>query len=88
MFQLLHTINQKERCTSTDFNNNKHLDYLSFTEGVYLKIFNINDINYFGSNEGVNSKNSIKARDTIIQSKFSDDGKSIFLNINVRNRNI
>jgi len=82
MFQLLHTILQKERCTSNHFNNNKELDYMGFTEGIYLKIFNINDINNFNSSEGVNSKNSIRARDTIIQSKFSNDGKSKkFLNL-------
>lgn len=76
MFQPYSSINQKERCTSTNFNYNKDFDYMAFTEGVYLKIFNISDISNFNSSEGVNSKNFIRARDSIIQTRFSNDGKS------------
>ena len=77
MFQQIQTIKQKERCTSTCFNYNDSLhSYMAFTEGVYLKIFDVNDINNFNSNEGVNTRNLLKAKDTIIQSKFSKDGKS------------
>lgn len=83
MFQPISTINQKDRCTSTNFNYNIDYDYMAFTEGIYLKIFNISDISNFNRKEGVNSKSSIRARDTIIQSKFSQDGKSIII---IKNR--
>lgn len=77
MFKPLYSISQKDRCTSTNFNYNKEYDYMAFSEGIYLKIYNASDISNFNSSEGVNSKNSIRARDTIIQTRFSNDGKSI-----------
>lgn len=76
MYQQIQTIKQNERCTSTSFNYNPELPYLAFTEGNHSKIYNIDDINNFNSNEGVNTKNLLKTRDTIIQSRFSKDGRS------------
>ncbi len=76
MFQALYSISQRERCNTTHFNYVKDYDYMAFSEGVYLKIYNISDISNFNSSEGVNSKNFIRAKDTIIQTRFSNDGKS------------
>jgi len=78
MFTQIQTIKQNFRCTSTNFNSSENFNYLSVTENEYVKIYNISDINEFNSKEGVNTKNFIKSSDTVIQSKFSKDGKSKF----------
>lgn len=76
MFKQIQTIKQNFRCTSTCFNHSENNNILSVTENEYVKIYNISDINDFNSKEGVNTKNLIKSNDTVIQSKFSNDGKS------------
>jgi hypothetical protein len=77
MYSQIQTIKQNSRCTSTSFNYNDNFNILAITENEYVKIYNISDINQFNSKEGVNAKNFIKSSDTIIQSRFSKDGKSI-----------
>lgn len=76
MFTQIQTIKQNFRCTSADFNFNENLNYLAAIENEYVKIYNISDINEFNSKEGVNTKNFIKSSDTVIQTRFSKDGKS------------
>ena len=76
MFKQIQTIKQNDRCTSTNFNVNENYNYLAATENEYVKLYQVSDINEFNSKEGVNTQNIIKSSDTVIQTRFSKDGKS------------
>lgn len=72
MYKILHEIKQDERCCTVSFDKND--EYLMFSEGYFLKIYNKNDLNNFAS--GMDAIFNIKSNDTIIHARFNNSGDS------------
>jgi hypothetical protein len=71
MFKVLNEIKQKEMCSTVSFDK----EYLSFSEGSYLKIYNryeIASIDY-----DLDPTYRIRANEDIVYAKFNHSGDSM-----------